>query len=273
VYVAPKFVYGGTIMSDGKFKTSTSYQGPWWGSASNGSFSSNGSGDVFGGSIAVGYDFHKRFNVPVRTELEYSIFSEAKVSGSGSSFAPGPGTADFGFGVWNMGGFGNTLNNNSMKQYFNIQTLFFNAYYDFHTGTPFTPYLGGGVGLAFINTRATNQGSAMMDITLPGWGPFPGTDPYDSWKTSTGSVTRTNFAWNIGAGVAYNFTENIALDLGYRFVGLGHVQTKTGSAMSMDGWTRAAGGFAVGGAPTSHSFKGETTLYMHQVSLGLRITF
>jgi len=37
-----------------------------------------------------------------------------------------------------------------------------------------------------------------------------------------------NFAWNIGAGVGFDLTENWTLDAGYRFVGLGSVKTKTG---------------------------------------------
>jgi hypothetical protein len=78
IYVAPKFVYGYTYMK-GLKEVWTEYD--WFnnerymsGSEGFGSKSSN----TFGGSIAIGYDFDKRFNVPIRTEIEYSIFSQAE---------------------------------------------------------------------------------------------------------------------------------------------------------------------------------------------------
>lgn len=34
----------------------------------------------------------------------------------------------------------------------NIQTLMLNAYWEFHNSTKFTPYIGAGIGLAFLQT-------------------------------------------------------------------------------------------------------------------------
>ena len=48
---------------------------------------------------------------------------------------------------------------------------------------------------------------------------------------------KSNFAWNVGAGVQYALTDCIALDLGYRFADLGDAHVKdvaTGSKIKQD---------------------------------------
>ena len=88
---------------------------------------------------------------------------------------------------------------------FNSTTLLANVYYDFHNSTAFTPYVGAGLGLAFN---------------------YFGVD----WKyhngTPGGSIDdrQTNFAWQVGAGVAYSFTDNMAVDVAYRYLDLGYTQ-------------------------------------------------
>lgn len=71
----------------------------------------------------------------MRMEIEYSYNSKTKASES--AFEP-----SLGLGV-------------SDKVEMGIQTAFINAYYDFETGTMFTPYIGGGVGLAFIDAKGS----------------------------------------------------------------------------------------------------------------------
>jgi opacity protein-like surface antigen len=99
--------------------------------------------------------------------------------------------------------------------------------------------------MSFINAKANNFG-------------VDNANPTDQHHSSPGSKTSTNFAWNVGAGASYDFTENVALDLGYRFAGLGSAKTKM--AMTPDGeepWVR-----------------GKTdNIYMHQIIGGLRFTF
>lgn len=112
----------------------------------------------------------------------------------------------------------------------NSTTLLANVYYDFHNSTAFTPYVGAGIGLAFnylgvdVHDSALNRGSSCDDRS-------------------------TNFAWQVGGGVAYSFNENIAVDAGYRYLDLGYTETKTN-------------GYNVGIRP-----------YNHEVMLGLRIGF
>ena len=215
IYVAPKFVYGLTQMDS--FKGHFNEAGDSY-SQSGGSRTD----DTFGGSIAIGYDFDKKFGVPIRAELEYAGFSKAETKKS-------YGDEDF---------------TSKMKQTFGIQTLFANAYWDINTGTKFTPYVGAGLGMAFINTKFKDSG-------------YDNADPDDSWNDSTGSKNVTNFAWNVGAGLGYDFTENWTMDIGYRFVGLGSVKTKTYSSSEDD--------FAMYGKTSN--------LYQHQIAVGVRYTF
>jgi outer membrane autotransporter protein len=213
VYVAPKFVYGLTQMDGAKAH--------WSESGDSGSERiGNKTDDTFGGSIAIGYDFDKKFGVPVRAELEYAGFSKAETKKT----------------------FGDDEYTEKIKQTFGIQTLFLNAYWDINTGTKFTPYIGAGLGMGFIKTKYKASG-------------YDYADPDDPWTESTGSKNVTNFAWNVGAGLGYDFTENWTMDIGYRFVGLGSVKTKTYSG-------------------DDYKVYGKTdNLYQHQFAIGVRYTF
>jgi len=186
---------------------------------------------VFGGAIAVGYDFNKRLGVPVRLELEYALFSNAKAKSSDRWREDS--------GDWERESSTNTIG---------VQTLFANAYYDFHNSSAFTPYLGLGLGMAFVDMKESGSASRSESGVL------------ESKSWSMGKKSSTNFAWNLGAGVAYAFTDNVSLDLGYRFVGLGKGKTKKGSFIDDD----------------DNVWRGQnktSNLYMHQVALGLRFSF
>jgi opacity protein-like surface antigen len=89
------------------------------------------------------------------------------------------------------------------KALFNVQTLQTNVYWDIDTGTAFKPFIGGGIGASFIYADYTR----------------PDGRSYDD-KT-------TGFAWNAGAGVAYDLNESVTVDLAYRFAGFGHAEAKT----------------------------------------------
>lgn len=210
VYVAPKFIYALTQMDSVKTHLSVG--------ADSGTLRiGDETDDTFGGSIAVGYDFDKRFGIPIRAELEYAGFSEAEAKKT-----------------YRDGG-----DSHKLKQTFTIQTLFVNAYWDIDTGTQFTPYIGAGAGMGFIRTKLR----------------YNGEDAAFTWGASTGSKTVTNFAWNVGAGVGYDITDNWTVDVGYRFVGLGSVKTKTFSEYGVEAYGKAG------------------DLYQHQFAVGFRYTF
>ena len=100
--------------------------------------------------------------------------------------------------TWSDGG----VNVRDVKGTWNNSTLFANLFWDFHNDSAFTPYIGAGLGLAFNYTG--------YDFTT------------NSGDKFSADARFTNFAWNVGAGVAYNFNENFAVDLGYRFMMMGY---------------------------------------------------
>ena len=197
IYVAPKIIYGAAFMKDVALQdipipVKVSLGNKW--------------DDTFGGSLAAGYDFSKKLRVPVRVELEYAIFSETEAGDS-------------------------IMGMIEVKQLYDVQTLFLNAYYDIRTGTKFTPYIGAGLGAGFIRTEIR-----LADIL-----------------TDLGSRTVTNFAWNVGLGLGYQITDNVALDISYRFADLGKVKTDRGPLLGVSLNTRR--------------------LYQHQFGIGARISF
>jgi outer membrane autotransporter protein len=146
----------------------------------------NGGGDrasktrnTLGGAIAVGYYLnHLDSRIPLRAEIEYAFRSDADVS-------------------W---GRSHSTGLRKFNALFNVQTLQANLYWDIDTGTAFTPFIGGGLGMSFIYADYKTEG-------------MPSISEYT-----------TGFAWNAGAGVAYNVNDTIAVDLAYRFAGFGHAE-------------------------------------------------
>lgn len=96
--------------------------------------------------------------------------------------------------------------NGDVKGTWNNSTLFANLFWDFHNDSSLTPYVGAGLGMAFNYSG--------YDINMKG----------TRYSMDDHNV---NFAWNVGAGVAYQFNESLAMDASYRFVGLGYNEVKS----------------------------------------------
>ncbi len=71
-----------------------------------------------------------------------------------------------------------------------------NGYYDFKNTTSFTPFIGGGLGMANVDLGA---------ITLDNYGPL------------TTSIDDNVFAYQLTFGVNYAFNSTVSLDLKYRY--------------------------------------------------------
>ncbi|WP_068465061.1 outer membrane protein [Hyphomicrobium sulfonivorans] len=113
--------------------------------------------------------------------------------------------------------------------------LMLNAYYDIRTGTPWTPYIGGGLGFA------VNQGTRNIDYTTA--------TPGGSFSTGDRS-TQVQFAGAAMVGFTYEFSSFWALDVNYRFL---HV-----------------GGPSVSSSPNYASTVEFGSLNEHQIRAGLR---
>ena len=78
-----------------------------------------------------------------------------------------------------------------------------NAYFDYLTCTPWTPYVGAGIGLSHL-------------------------------KADNGDVAKSvnNLAWQVMAGLAYDITSNWTADVGYRYADLGRVRKNYGEGVT-----------------------------------------
>ena len=173
---------------------------------------------TMGGALAIGYDFFPKHQIPIRAELEFAMRGDNKKSY----------------------GENNGERAGELKSLTNASTLMANFFYDFHNDSDFTPYITAGAGIAFI--RVENK--------VYTYGP--------ELKWMDESDNFTNFAWNIGAGMAYNINENIAVDLGYRYVNMGNV--------SMSGSRTLPGGAKV-------NYESDNYISNHEIALGVRFTF
>lgn len=121
--------------------------------------------DLLGGSGAIGFRFPFA-NSALRVEAEYTRTDDAKKTFRGEQ--------------------------NDIKAELRAQALMFNAYYDFYTKTPFTPYISAGMGGARLKLGTEEQ-----------------------------AIHQTEFAWQLGFGVSYEINEHFAADFGYRYIDYG----------------------------------------------------
>lgn len=183
IYVTPRLIYSYQMgdMSPAKWRN-----GDWSASALGGEEKEKN----FAFGLAVGTDLGYASEWPVRIEGEYVYRSEAE-------FSKGPSSVSL----------NGTLLTASQRFKVKAHSLMVNAFYDFNTASSFTPYIGAGLGGAYLKTdyRTTLQNGAAGSASV--------------------SQTDWNLAWNVGGGVAFHLNENAALDFGYRYVDLGDATT------------------------------------------------
>lgn len=209
---------------------------------------------TFGVGFSVGTYLRKDNKFPIRVELEYLYRGEATLENkAGLDFsAIIPPDVDNGIagGISGFHGF-------NARQKFDVttHTLMANAFIDFKTGTSVTPYIGGGIGIAYTDSSYSLSGGATMATIDPG--PPAATLETTTYGIKTSdSENNIDFAWNIGAGVAWAITDAIALDFGYRYYDFG--DGAEGTAKNL-------------GLPM---LKAQLSDYKaHEFSLGLRYSF
>ena len=130
-------------------------------------------GYLIGGAIGL------KWNEMLRTEIELSHMSNNANSynKNGAPFSPASGP---------------------IRQTY----LLGNVWLDIPTGSSFTPYAGGGLGVGFADADVTFNGG------IAGYGS----------RTSGAS-----FAYQLGGGIKFSLSEKIDLDLGYRYKGMTNV--------------------------------------------------
>ena len=175
---------------------------------------------MFGG-IGIGYQVNSwlRFDVTG----EYRGKSGFSLRDSYSN-PPGDCSALYGraAGYATCRNYGENTNRGSVSS----MVLLANAYLDLGTWYGLTPFVGAGVGIAqnkvsgvADNGYATNLVTASTDAANVGFSATSAT------FGSAGNATKSSFAWALMAGVGYDVTQNVKLELGYRYLNLGKISS------------------------------------------------
>lgn len=199
--------------------------------------------------VGFGYSFESGF----RSDLTFDYTAPMKYSGRANYANTGIGPYPYDFRTENRRHTG---------------TLMLNGYYDLNGMGKFRPYVGAGVGIAWTevyNSKATDPHIPTTTHGRPGY-IFP-TLAYGH-KGVQYNKTSTNFAWALMAGVAYQLTNTIDLDVGYKYLNIGTV--KTGGTPFVSDGEEISGGY-------SHwvysNFTRLKNVGDHQIRVGLRYKF
>ncbi len=103
-----------------------------------------------------------------------------------------------------------TIYSGGVRNASTIIPIMFDVYRDFDTKTPFRPYVGAGVGAAFSWSD--------LSANLSGGG--------TNIEYKVASSTSVGFAAAAMAGVAYDVSRNVSIDLGYKYLYVDQIQTK-----------------------------------------------
>ena len=107
---------------------------------------------------------------------------------------------------------GNPLHKASARM--NLYCLMSNTFYDFKNCTPWTPSIGAGAGVAWVQSNKTSRKNTLnIEQYLP---PLDLIAPTIEKSPSLYGVV---FAWQVKAGLAYKLCDQISLALGYRLLG------------------------------------------------------
>jgi opacity protein-like surface antigen len=173
---------------------------------------------AFGG-VGVGYRFNNWLRFDVTGELRTShLFS----NGDRINF-----TRPGGFGTGANNQFTVDSQSNTYSGRVGTTLAMANAYVDLGTFCAFgclTPFLGAGVGFAnHTVSGVTDQGIVNSAFYQAGTGTvfLNGTPTLGT----ASSRSRTNFAWALMAGVGYQVTPNVTLEVGYRYLNMGRVES------------------------------------------------
>lgn len=105
-----------------------------------------------------------------------------------------------------------------------VYSLLGNGYYDFHNKTKWTPFVGAGIGVAWIHSPKTTFTTtlALVDTTTDTTTNVP-------VVANSPALSGAAFAYQVKAGIAYEMTQRAALALQYRYFGTTEFQASSSS--------------------------------------------
>jgi outer membrane receptor protein involved in Fe transport len=237
-----------------------------------------GGKNAFMGALALGVDLYELSNWPFRIELEFGTkIRQGKLGTIGAVAtidnreSPGSNplctwTDQYGdlcqWRYWSLPDeFG-----------YRNHTAFLNFFADWHNDSKFTPYIGAGLGFSY--TKIKYKRNAYFKITNAVDIPSAATIDLGSVdEDGKRNVSRqVNFAWNASVGISYDMTEDVALDLSYRYMNSDFNAIDDGrknfNISRFSGYTDV---FVMSGSVDKSSF--DINSDVHQVIMGLRFKF
>jgi opacity protein-like surface antigen len=169
-------------------------------------------------SVGMGYHFNDYF----RGELNLGLLPTSKFDTDSAAFCEGTETVT----VTNPDGSTSAFSGRSVRgcegetggtnKAYNLMA---NAYVDLGTFSGFTPYIGGGIGVAYTNYRSYVGDRDCVDdsTTVGNTTTIFACDPASTYDGESESERQYNFAYSIGAGFGYQVTKNTTLDFGYEY--------------------------------------------------------
>jgi opacity protein-like surface antigen len=160
--------------------------------------------------VGIGYAFNNWFRVDLtgeyRAGANYSAMDEV-VFGSGASPT----------------GFINQRN--GYRGSLSSMVFLANAYVDLGTFCTFgciTPFVGAGIGFANHRLSGVSDTSTQYQYTpaTQTFGPF-----FGATQSYFASRSRTDLAWALMAGLSYDVTRNVKLEVGYRYLNMGKAES------------------------------------------------
>ncbi len=188
----------------------------------------------------IGYQINNYLRADLTADYEFSSDFRGSTSGDCSAASNQPGSCT-----------------SADSSSYSMLILMANAYVDLGKYHGFTPYVGAGIGGAYVSWDTLNN-TATCTATVCN-GSFPGGPGTTITASPHAGVASWRFAWSLSAGASYDLTSNLKLDAGYRY-------------------TRVHGGAMFDYVPTGCCTGLGTQGYdngfnIHQVRAGLRYQF
>ena len=191
--------------------------------------------DEFTFGVGVGYSFTDLFRADVTLDRMSSSFS-------GAALTAGPCPS---------GPAGTDCRSQNASEFAGYSALL-NGYVDLGTFVGFTPYVGAGAGFTYLSWDDVSSRSYCVDAGAP----CGGVGLTDTATHAGESDWR--FTYALMAGVSYDLSQNMKVDLGYRYK-----RVRGGDMFAWDAASAAAGATGVQGQDPGFS--------THEVRLGLRL--